>query len=85
MSCDVKQLVVQFMCVSMYWLHTRNRSLGKMIPKIIFILFVNLIMDSPADILLDSKEQLYYLYNELLASVIDSILNISMSLSKLFY
>ena len=57
------------MCLSMYWLHTtiirQDRSRGKMIPNIIFILFVNLIMDSPANILLASKELLDYLDNEL--------------------
>ena len=56
MSCDVKPLVVWLMCINMYWLHTtvirRYRSRGKMIPKIIFILFLNLRMDSPANILL---------------------------------
>ena len=36
-----------------------------MIPKIIFILFVNLRMDSPANILLASKKKLDYLDNEL--------------------
>ena len=43
MSCDVKPLAVRLMCLSIYWLHTtvirRDRSRGKMIPKIIFILF----------------------------------------------
>ena len=37
-----------------------------MIPKIIFILFVNLRMDSPANVLLASKERLDYLENDLL-------------------
>ena len=59
MSCNVKPLVVRLMCLSMYWLHTKvirqYISRGKMIPKIIFILFVNLRMDSPANILLASK------------------------------
>ena len=36
-----------------------------MIPKIIFILFVNLRMDSPDNIFLASKELLDYLENEL--------------------
>ena len=55
------------MCLSMYWLHTtvirRDRSRGKMIPKIIFILFVNLKRDSPSNIFLSSKELLDYLDN----------------------
>ena len=45
-SCDYRLLVVQRMCLSMYWLHTtvlrQDRSRGKMMPKIIFIIFVNL-------------------------------------------
>ena len=53
MSCDVKTLVVRLMCLIMYWLNTtvirQDRSRGKIIPKIIFILFVNLRMDSPAN------------------------------------
>ena len=57
------------MCISMYWLHNtvirQDRSRGKMIRKIIFIIFVNLRMDSPANILLDSEEKLDYLDNEL--------------------
>ena len=69
MSCDVKLLVLQLMCLSMYWIHNtiirQDRSRGKMIPKIIFILFVNLRMDSPSDILLASKELLEYLDNKL--------------------
>ena len=69
MSCDVKLLVVRLMCISMYWLHNtvirRYRSRGKMIPNIIFILLVNLRMDSPANILFASKEQLDYLDNKL--------------------
>ena len=69
MSCDVKPLVVRIMCISMYWLHTtvigRDRSYGKMIPKIFFILFVNLRMDSPANILLASKGLLDYLDKDL--------------------
>ena len=60
MSCDVKPLVVRLMCLSMYWLHTavirRDRSRENIILTIIFILFVNLRMDSPANTLLDSKE-----------------------------
>ena len=36
-----------------------------MIPKIILILFVNLRMDSPTHILLDSKERLNYLDSKL--------------------
>ena len=36
-----------------------------MIPKIIFILFVNLRIDLPANILLASKKKLDYLDNEL--------------------
>ena len=59
MSCDVTPLVVRFMRLSMYWLHTtfirRYKHRGKIILKIIFILFVNLKMDSPANILLASK------------------------------
>ena len=59
MPCDVKRLVVRLMCLSMNWLHNtvirQNRSRGKMIPKIIFILFVNLRMDSPDNVLLASK------------------------------
>ena len=58
------------MCLSVYWLHTtvirRDRSRGKMIPNIIFITFVNLRKDSPANILFASKERLYYLDNRLL-------------------
>ena len=57
------------MCLSMYWIHTtvigRYRSCGKTIPKIIFILFVNLKIYSPANILLASKERLEYLENDL--------------------
>ena len=57
------------MCLSMYWLHTtvirRDRSRGKIISNIIFILLVNLRMDSPADILLDFKERLDYLDKQL--------------------
>ena len=69
MSCDVKLLVVRLMCLSMYWLHTtvirRDRSRGKIISNIIFILLENLRMDSPADILLDFKERLDYLDKQL--------------------
>ena len=69
MSCDVKKLVVRLMCLSMYLLHTtvigKYISRGKMIPKIIFILFVNLRMDSPANALLASKERLDLLENDL--------------------
>ena len=69
MSCVVKPLAVQVMCLNMYWLNLtvmrRDRSHGKMIPKIIFILFVNLRTDSPAYILLASKERLEYLDNNL--------------------
>ena len=69
MSCDVKPFMVRLMCLSMYWLHTtvirQDRSRGKMIPKIIFILFVNLIIYSPANILISSNERLDYLDNEL--------------------
>ena len=57
------------MCLNMYWLHTkfiqRDRSHGKIIPKIIFIFFVNLTMDSPDKIMSASKERLDYLDNEL--------------------
>ena len=42
MSYDVKMLVARLMCLGMYWLHTtvirRDRSCGKMIPKIILTL-----------------------------------------------
>ena len=69
MVCDVKPLVVRLMCLSMYCLHTtvirRDRSRGKMIPKIIFTIFVNLRMDSPANTLLASKERLDLLENDL--------------------
>ena len=69
MSCDVKLLVVRLMFLIMYWLHTKvirqDRSCGNMINKIIFILFVNLRMDSPADIFLASKERLDYLDKKL--------------------
>ena len=69
MSCDVKPLMVRFMCLSMYWIHTtvirRDRSRDKMIPKIIFIPFVNLIMNSPSNIFLAFKEWLDYLENDL--------------------
>ena len=69
MPCDVKPLLVRLMCLSMYWLHTtlirQDRSCSKMIPKIIFILFVHLRMNSPANILLGSKKRLDYLKNEL--------------------
>ena len=69
MSCEVKLLVVRLMCLSMHWIHTtviqQYRSRGKMIPNIFFILFVNLRMDSPANIFLASKEPLDYLDNKL--------------------
>ena len=69
MSCDGKTLVVRLMCISIYWLHAtvirRDISRGKMITKIIFILFVNLRMDSSANILLAYKEKLDYLENKL--------------------
>ena len=58
-SCDVKLLVVKVMCIIMYWLHTtviqQDRIRGNIIPKIIFIIFVNLKMDSRADTLLAYK------------------------------
>ena len=67
MSCDVKPLVVRLMCLSRYWLHTtvlrQDRSRGKIIRKILFLLFVNLRMNSPDNILLASKERLEYLDN----------------------
>ena len=65
MPCDDKPLVMQVMCLSMYWLHTtvilQDRRRWKMIPNIIFILFVNLRLDSPANILFASKERLDYI------------------------
>ena len=73
MSCDVKLLVVRLMRLIMYWLHNtvirQDRSRGKMITKIIFILFVNLRKDSPAYILIYSKEQLDYIHNKLTALI----------------
>ena len=58
------------MCLSMYWLHTtvirQDRSRGEMIPKIIIILFINLRMYSPADLLIASNEQLDYVDNEVI-------------------
>ena len=58
------------MCLSMYWLHTtvirQDRSRGEMIPKIIIILFINLRMYSPADLLIASNEQLDYEDNEVI-------------------
>ena len=69
MSYHVKLLVVRLMCLIMYWLHTtfilQDRSREKMIPKIIFIIFVNLRMYSPANILISYMEKLDYLYNKL--------------------
>ena len=69
MSCDVKTLVVWLMFLIMYWLHNtvirRDRIQRNMTPKIIFIIFVKLRMDSPAGTLLASKERLYQLENDL--------------------
>ena len=69
-SYEIKPLVVRFMCLGMYWIHNtvirRDRSRGKEIHKIIFILFVNLIMDPPVIILLASKEKLDYVDNKII-------------------
>ena len=69
MACDVKALVVRRVCLIMYWLHTtviqRDRIREKIIPKIIFVLFVNLRMDSPTNVLLASKERVAQLEKHL--------------------
>ena len=69
MSCGVKLLVVRLMYLSMYWLHTtvilKDRSRGKIIPKIIFIIYVNLRMDLPDNVFLASRELLEYLENDI--------------------
>ena len=70
MSYEIKPLVVRFMCLGMYWIHNtviiRDRSCGKEIHNIIFILFVNLRMDPPVIILLVSKEKMDHVDNKII-------------------